>query len=103
MDNGIPRIGLQIRAARALRGLNRLTLAELAGLTPSAIGKIELGKRDPRESTLQNIQAALGIRFDDPAVQAAFHVLNGSDSEAEPSAPAGGSASGSDPERRQAA
>jgi transcriptional regulator with XRE-family HTH domain len=52
----------QIRAARALLGLNQARLANAAGLSKTAIVAIETGQSDPRASTLKAIQTALETR-----------------------------------------
>jgi transcriptional regulator with XRE-family HTH domain len=55
----------QIRAARALLGWSRDRLAGAAGISPSAVARIEMGKSF-RASTLAAIQSALdqaGIEF----------------------------------------
>lgn len=56
----------QIRAARALLAWSQQTLADKAGLSISALKRLEAGTGDPRMSTVQSVQKALehhGIEF----------------------------------------
>ena len=50
-----------IRAERDRRGLSQQAVASLAGLTQSRYSAIELGKIDPRTSTLAEIARALDL------------------------------------------
>jgi DNA-binding XRE family transcriptional regulator len=52
----------QIRAARALLGLNQSRLADAAGLSKTALVAIETGQSDPKTSTLKAIRSALEER-----------------------------------------
>lgn len=60
--------GKQIKAARALADMRQDQLAELVGLTPQAIRKIEDGAVQPREGTMTDIITVFtdrGIEFID--------------------------------------
>ena len=55
-----------IKRYRAGRGLTQEDLARAAGITHSALSKIEVGySRDPRVMTVQKIAQALGVTVDD--------------------------------------
>jgi transcriptional regulator with XRE-family HTH domain len=54
-------IGREIRALRRRAGLTLEQLGGRAHLTPSYIGSIENGERDPSLSTIQALAAALGV------------------------------------------
>jgi DNA-binding XRE family transcriptional regulator len=61
----------QIRAARAILGLNQAALAKLAGLSATALNSIEGGQSDPKMSTIEAIRRALeanGARFENGMV-----------------------------------
>ncbi len=51
--------GRVIAAARMLTGLDQEQLAAEAGLSPSTVSKIEIGKRNVRSDTLQAVVQAL--------------------------------------------
>lgn len=53
--------GTNLKRAREKRGWSQAQLAERAGLDPSTIAMIELGKRDPRIGTATKLAEALGI------------------------------------------
>jgi transcriptional regulator with XRE-family HTH domain len=52
-----------LRAVRRLRGVSQRQLAELAGLPPSTVSRIEAGSTDPRLSTLAALLAAAGVEL----------------------------------------
>ena len=52
-----------VKRVRALSGITRKELAELAGLSPSTIGRIEQGALDPTWGTLSRILEATGFRI----------------------------------------
>jgi ribosome-binding protein aMBF1 (putative translation factor) len=49
----------QIRMARAALGWSQAQLAAAAGVSEAVIKRVELGRSDPRSSTLRKIEAAL--------------------------------------------
>lgn len=51
----------RITAARGTAGLNQAKLAELAGITPSAISQIEKGDRIPSLPVLKRIAQTLNV------------------------------------------
>jgi transcriptional regulator with XRE-family HTH domain len=51
--------GRVIAAARMLAGLEQYQLAAAAGLSPSTISKIELGRKNVRQDTLRAVNQAL--------------------------------------------
>jgi DNA-binding XRE family transcriptional regulator len=56
----------QIRGARAMLNMTQARLAELAGISATALNSIERGASDPKSSTLRAIQSSLetaGIEF----------------------------------------
>jgi transcriptional regulator with XRE-family HTH domain len=52
----------QIRGARAMLNLTQAGLAELAGISPTALNSIEIGASDLKASTLRALQDALEAR-----------------------------------------
>lgn len=52
--------GRVIAAGRMLAGLDQAGLAVAAGLSASTVSKVERGRADVREETLQAIRQALG-------------------------------------------
>lgn len=52
-------ISRRIRVARVERGLNQSDLAELLGITPQGVTKLESGKIDVRVETLSRVAEAL--------------------------------------------
>jgi transcriptional regulator with XRE-family HTH domain len=52
-----------VKRVRALSGVTRKELAELAGLSPSTIGRIEQGALDPTWGTLSRILESTGYRI----------------------------------------
>lgn len=51
--------GKALKIARALAGLQQKEVAELAGVNPSYISMIEMGKRQPSVKTIQKLSRAL--------------------------------------------
>lgn len=60
-----------VKRLRALSGVTRKELAELAGLSPSTIGRIEQGALDPTWGTLSRILEATGYRISGDTVVSA--------------------------------
>jgi transcriptional regulator with XRE-family HTH domain len=58
-------VGENVREARKKAGLTQERLAELAGLAPRTIQKIEAGKITILISTLRRIRAAIGCAYAD--------------------------------------
>ncbi len=58
-------VGRQIRYFRIVKGLSGEKLAELCGLSPKGLNNIELGKSEPKFSTVERIVTALDITFDE--------------------------------------
>lgn len=54
-------IGPRIKLARAKAGLSLRELAELVGVSPTAISKFERGEATPRQSTLLKLAKALSV------------------------------------------
>ncbi|MBP1325847.1 transcriptional regulator with XRE-family HTH domain [Leucobacter exalbidus] len=52
-----------VKRVRALRGITRKELAELANLSPSTVGRIERGEVDPTWGTLSRILSATGYQI----------------------------------------
>lgn len=55
------RLGQNIRAFRERLGLSQFSLAEAAGVTETAIGLIERGKRWPQYVTIERVSRVLGV------------------------------------------
>lgn len=60
-----------VKRVRALGGVTRKELAELAGLSPSTIGRIEQGALDPTWGTLSRILESTGYRINGDTVVSA--------------------------------
>ncbi|MDR1513192.1 MAG: helix-turn-helix domain-containing protein [Propionibacteriaceae bacterium] len=60
-----------VKRVRALSGVTRKELAELAGLAPSTVGRIEQGALDPTWGTLSRILEATGHRINGDTVVSA--------------------------------
>ena len=54
-------MALRLRDLREQRGLSLRTLADRAGIDFTTLNRIELGKADPRLSTLEHLAHALGV------------------------------------------
>lgn len=54
--------GSKLRAIRALRGITQAELAQLAGVSPTAIAEYERDKRDLRTDTVRKLCEALDVR-----------------------------------------
>lgn len=50
-----------LKAIRTERGLTQVGLSELADLSPSIIGDIETGRRNPTLTTIEKIALALNV------------------------------------------
>ena len=61
----ITRLGAALRSVRSERGLTQTELAQLAGISPSAVSQAELGRRGLAFETLLDLTAKLGISMDD--------------------------------------
>jgi len=62
-DSSIPVLtGPKLKAIRALRGVTQQQLADLAGMTQTAVAQYEAGKREIRTDTLRRICEALNVR-----------------------------------------
>lgn len=63
-------MGAKIKELRTARGMTQHGLAKAANLDEMAVSRIELGKREPLESTIRAIARALGVApgllFDPP-------------------------------------
>lgn len=57
-------IGNNVLNARKIRNLSQEQFAEMIGIEPSALSKIENGKSYPSQQTLENIICALKIKQD---------------------------------------
>jgi DNA-binding XRE family transcriptional regulator len=70
-------IGKMIKTARIAQSIEQADLSRLTGIARTHLSIIENGKVLPSVEMTTAIEAALGIRFSDPTVQAAFSVLLG--------------------------
>ena len=79
--------GRQVRAARGLIGWSREDLVSAAGISMSALMRLESGKADSRSSTINKITQALsgqGIEFisrNDGAIGVILKAANASNSD----------------------
>jgi transcriptional regulator with XRE-family HTH domain len=55
------RFGMNLRRLRKRAGLTQMELANRAGMDMAEISKLELGKRDPRLSTVVRMAIALDV------------------------------------------
>jgi len=77
MNAEIP-VGKKVKLARQARGLSVRALGAKVGLSGEAISLIERGQMALKPEVYEQIQAALGYRFDTPEAEAAFaFFLNG--------------------------
>jgi transcriptional regulator with XRE-family HTH domain len=53
--------GPKLKAIRALLNISQSRLAELSGVSPTAIAEYERGKRDLRTDTIRKLCEALGV------------------------------------------
>lgn len=58
------RIGQRIVALRKEKGLSQKELAEMVGITPGNLSRIEAGKYDPKLESLARIAEPLGLMVD---------------------------------------
>ena len=58
------RLGVRSRSLREAAGMSQLQLAELAGIQPSHLSRIEAGKYAVTFETVQAIAEALGMTVD---------------------------------------
>jgi transcriptional regulator with XRE-family HTH domain len=61
MQNSRDLLGSRLREARVAAGLSLRALARTAGVTPSYLSDIELGRRAPSEKTLASLAEALEL------------------------------------------
>lgn len=71
MNAEIP-VGKKIKLARQARSLSVRVLGAKVGFSGETISLIERGQMIPRPEVYEQIQAALGYRFDTPEAEAAF-------------------------------
>lgn len=65
MSLDLPRLGLNVRALRRVRGLTQAALAELAGVTDETVSRLERGAFEPSLSTAIAIAKALEVSLDE--------------------------------------
>ena len=58
-------LGARIREIRKARGLSQETLAELIGIEPRHVSRIEVGKSYPTISRLEKLSEVLGVPLKD--------------------------------------
>jgi transcriptional regulator with XRE-family HTH domain len=54
-------LGRNLRAARQRLGLTQEQVAERSGVQAGEVSRVELGKRDPRVSTLEKLAVAVEV------------------------------------------
>ena len=62
---GLRALGKRLKKLRKTRSLTQVDLAVAVGLSPSYIGAIEQGTRQPSLKTLNKLARALGVRIKD--------------------------------------
>jgi transcriptional regulator with XRE-family HTH domain len=68
----------KIRQLRKMLDLSQKRLGELAGVSRTQVGKIELGKiKNPRKDTLDRIAAVLGVTSEELFGRSAQHIKEG--------------------------
>jgi transcriptional regulator with XRE-family HTH domain len=58
-------LGRRVQEARQKKNISQVELAEEIGVTPTYVGFIEQGVRNPSIATLDKIARALGIKMSD--------------------------------------
>jgi transcriptional regulator with XRE-family HTH domain len=58
-------LGARIKEIRKLRGISQERLAEMVGLDPKFISKIEVGRSSPSLETIESTARALGVEIRD--------------------------------------
>ena len=61
MMEAVVYVGDNVRELRTLNALTQEELAERAGITATALSRIERNEAEPRPSTLRNLSIALGV------------------------------------------
>jgi transcriptional regulator with XRE-family HTH domain len=56
-------IGKQLQKFRKEKNISQVKMAEMIGVTPTYVGFIEQGKRNPSIATLDKIARVLGIKL----------------------------------------
>lgn len=56
-------LGRRIQEARRKKGISQVKLAEIIGVTPTYIGFVEQGTRNPSIATLDKIARALEVKI----------------------------------------
>ena len=54
-------VGDNLKRLRVLNALTQAELAQIAGLTPAAVARIERNEAEPRMTTLRKLAGALGV------------------------------------------
>lgn len=54
-------VGERLKALRIRRALTQEELAQIAGLSKNAVNRLEVGKAEPRMSTLRKLAKALNV------------------------------------------
>ena len=61
MMEAVVYVGDNVRELRTLNALTQEELAERAGITATALSRIERNEAEPRQSTLRKLSTALGV------------------------------------------
>jgi transcriptional regulator with XRE-family HTH domain len=62
-DTQMKEMGVVLKELRTRKGLSLVKMGEAAGVSKSAVIRIEQGKRGPSVTTLTGFARALGVRF----------------------------------------
>ena len=62
-DEKARQIGIRLKTLREDRHITKVDIAQMAGLSRSAVLKIEKGERIPTISTLMRLTASLGVNL----------------------------------------
>lgn len=72
-------IGQKIKIVRVAQGLHQSMIEARTGLDRVTISNLETGRYLPTPNHIAALEAAFGLRFDDPQVEAALLLLAGVD------------------------
>lgn len=65
VEYSVEKMGVRLRRLREKNGMTQMQLAQASGIRQTTISGLELGKQQPRDSTLRLLALGLGISVDD--------------------------------------
>lgn len=63
VEYAVDKLGVRLERLREKKAMTQMQLAKASGIRQTTISAIELGKQQPRESTLRLLAVGLGIPF----------------------------------------